>query len=360
MCGWAHPFAIGDLCDLPHVSLVCNHFALDNKGNNKKGKVLGDFKIQALCTLKSVPAIRNVFRNVDRALLKIGVMGGMTSFVLFSQMFLGLMGSECGPHLLVVTALLFKFVFERIPIVSELIWSLNMLFILIYFVAGFVCWLQVRNIVQNPRQLRVSWRVWAIEILHLGLSIVGVGIRSWFVKAFVCLVCSNVRFKVPWCRMSKRNCVPGARKLETRIKCVSGKLTVFFEKEFFSKMNFFPDSFLLGVVSRSFLCYCIFTVDLGFQEIDRTSRLFFLSLSLKVIFFFFKKKKIWFIFLFLFFSFCVVGGVAVSASYRLAPKNPFPAHIQDCNAALKWTIANIASFGGDPNWIIVSGGFSFF
>lgn len=50
------------------------------------------------------------------------------------------------------------------------------------------------------------------------------------------------------------------------------------------------------------------------------------------------------------------GGVAVSASYRLAPKNPFPAHIQDCNAALAWVMQNISSFGGDANWIVVSGG----
>lgn len=53
---------------------------------------------------------------------------------------------------------------------------------------------------------------------------------------------------------------------------------------------------------------------------------------------------------------CLQGGVAVSASYRLAPKDPFPAHIQDCNAALAWVMQNISSFGGDPKWIIVSGG----
>ena len=50
------------------------------------------------------------------------------------------------------------------------------------------------------------------------------------------------------------------------------------------------------------------------------------------------------------------GGLAVSCSYRLAPKHAFPAHVQDANNALRWVRKNIESFGGNPNCIIVAGG----
>lgn len=50
------------------------------------------------------------------------------------------------------------------------------------------------------------------------------------------------------------------------------------------------------------------------------------------------------------------GAVVVSTSYRLAPENKFPAGLNDCEAALKWILANVGEIGGDPKRIAVSGG----
>lgn len=47
--------------------------------------------------------------------------------------------------------------------------------------------------------------------------------------------------------------------------------------------------------------------------------------------------------------------VIVNVGYRLAPKNPYPAHLIDIKRALRWTKQNIASFGGDPNFIVAIG-----
>lgn len=47
-------------------------------------------------------------------------------------------------------------------------------------------------------------------------------------------------------------------------------------------------------------------------------------------------------------------GVAIP-SYRLMPKNPHPAQIEDAAAAFAWVYKNIAQFGGDPSRIYIAG-----
>ena len=49
------------------------------------------------------------------------------------------------------------------------------------------------------------------------------------------------------------------------------------------------------------------------------------------------------------------GLVGVNIDYRLAPKAPWPAGAKDLAAAIAWTKANIARYGGDPNRIVVFG-----
>lgn len=49
------------------------------------------------------------------------------------------------------------------------------------------------------------------------------------------------------------------------------------------------------------------------------------------------------------------GIVTVVMSYRLAPRNPHPAQIEDVAAAFAWVVRNIAEQGGDPKRIFVAG-----
>jgi acetyl esterase/lipase len=49
------------------------------------------------------------------------------------------------------------------------------------------------------------------------------------------------------------------------------------------------------------------------------------------------------------------GCVTVVPSYRLAPKYPHPAQIEDVAAAFAWTVRHIAEHGGDTNRIFVGG-----
>ena len=48
--------------------------------------------------------------------------------------------------------------------------------------------------------------------------------------------------------------------------------------------------------------------------------------------------------------------VCVSASYRLSPDATFPDHIIDGKQAVVWIKEHIAEYGGDPNFIVVTGG----
>jgi acetyl esterase/lipase len=50
------------------------------------------------------------------------------------------------------------------------------------------------------------------------------------------------------------------------------------------------------------------------------------------------------------------GWVCVAPNYRLSPKATFPDHIVDLKRALTWVKANIERFGGDPDFIVATGG----
>lgn len=50
------------------------------------------------------------------------------------------------------------------------------------------------------------------------------------------------------------------------------------------------------------------------------------------------------------------GWICVANNYRLSPAATFPDHIVDCKRALAWIRAEIESFGGDPDFVVVTGG----
>jgi acetyl esterase/lipase len=50
------------------------------------------------------------------------------------------------------------------------------------------------------------------------------------------------------------------------------------------------------------------------------------------------------------------GWVCVTANYRLSPQATWPDHIVDVKRALAWTKANIAEYGGDPDFVAITGG----
>jgi len=49
------------------------------------------------------------------------------------------------------------------------------------------------------------------------------------------------------------------------------------------------------------------------------------------------------------------GAVVFNVSYRLAPRHPFPAAVEDVCAAYEWVLDNAERFGGDPTKILVAG-----
>ncbi|MGH9228835.1 MAG: alpha/beta hydrolase fold domain-containing protein [Acidimicrobiales bacterium] len=50
------------------------------------------------------------------------------------------------------------------------------------------------------------------------------------------------------------------------------------------------------------------------------------------------------------------GWVCVTINYRLSPGARWPDHIVDVKRALAWTKANIAEHGGDPSFVVITGG----
>jgi acetyl esterase/lipase len=51
-----------------------------------------------------------------------------------------------------------------------------------------------------------------------------------------------------------------------------------------------------------------------------------------------------------------LGWMCVAINYRLSPRSTWPDHIVDVKRALAWTKEHIAEYGGDPDWIAITGG----
>jgi acetyl esterase/lipase len=50
------------------------------------------------------------------------------------------------------------------------------------------------------------------------------------------------------------------------------------------------------------------------------------------------------------------GWVCVAANYRLSPRATFPDHLIDLKLALRWIRTHIGRFGGDPGFVVATGG----
>ncbi|RYI97968.1 MAG: alpha/beta hydrolase, partial [Actinomycetales bacterium] len=50
------------------------------------------------------------------------------------------------------------------------------------------------------------------------------------------------------------------------------------------------------------------------------------------------------------------GWVCVAINYRLAPRDPFPAQIIDVKRAIAWIREHIEEYGGDPDYVAITGG----
>jgi acetyl esterase/lipase len=50
------------------------------------------------------------------------------------------------------------------------------------------------------------------------------------------------------------------------------------------------------------------------------------------------------------------GWVCVSIGYRVSPRHTWPDHIVDVKRSLAWVKENIADYGGDPNFVAITGG----
>jgi acetyl esterase len=49
------------------------------------------------------------------------------------------------------------------------------------------------------------------------------------------------------------------------------------------------------------------------------------------------------------------GAVVISVEYRLAPENPFPAGLDDCETVTRWALANATRFNVPPHRVLVAG-----
>jgi acetyl esterase/lipase len=51
-----------------------------------------------------------------------------------------------------------------------------------------------------------------------------------------------------------------------------------------------------------------------------------------------------------------LGWICVAINYRLSPRSTWPDQIVDVKRAIAWTKEHIAEYGGDPDWIVITGG----
>lgn len=51
-----------------------------------------------------------------------------------------------------------------------------------------------------------------------------------------------------------------------------------------------------------------------------------------------------------------LGWICVAINYRLSPKNTWPDHVVDVKRAIAWVKEHIADYGGDPDFVAVTGG----
>jgi acetyl esterase/lipase len=51
-----------------------------------------------------------------------------------------------------------------------------------------------------------------------------------------------------------------------------------------------------------------------------------------------------------------LGWICVAINYRLSPRSTWPDQIVDVKRAIAWTKQHIAGYGGDPDWIAITGG----
>jgi acetyl esterase len=49
------------------------------------------------------------------------------------------------------------------------------------------------------------------------------------------------------------------------------------------------------------------------------------------------------------------GAVVISVGYRLAPEQPYPAGLDDCESVTRWAMANCGRFGLSPSAVVVAG-----
>jgi acetyl esterase/lipase len=50
------------------------------------------------------------------------------------------------------------------------------------------------------------------------------------------------------------------------------------------------------------------------------------------------------------------GWICVAVNYRLSPRATFPDHIVDCKRALAWVREHVVEYGGDPSFVVATGG----